>query len=245
MNLNLEEFLHQSREANNVDNLFSLYSGLLAQNGFDQLTYAITSGHNEFAADAELGLVSHNMLNGWVEHYRENAYLEIDKTTHLLRANQGVYKWNDVYQRSDLSSVQKQIFLEANEAKMFNGASISVHGPAGIKGVSIASSSVASDAPEKRQYDIMNVASFHFHLCFLSLVQSKPDKSSSTVSLTFREQEVLKWVSTGMTKQEIADKLGASVHTIDFHSRNLLNKLDANNMAAALVAALKQGLLTL
>lgn len=243
MNSRLEEFLYQGRDASSVDQLFSLYSKLFDEYGFDQLTYAITSGHKEFATDAELGLVSHNMLNGWVEHYRENTYLEVDKTTHLLRANQGIYKWEDVQQRADLSPVQRKIFLEAQEAKMYSGASISVHGPAGIKGVTITSSSQASESPNARNFDIVNVASYHFHLCFLSLVQS--NQATQTVTLTLREQEVLKWISTGIGRQEIADKLGSSIHTIDFHSRNILKKMDAKNMAAALVTALKQGLLSL
>ncbi len=243
MNSRLEEFLYQGRTASSVDNLFFLYSELLDGYGFDQLTYAITSGHNEFATDAELGLVNHNMLNGWIEHYRENAYLEVDKTTHLLRANQGLYKWENIQQRDDLSSVQKKIFLEAHEAKMYSGASISIHGPAGIKGVTIASSSQLSESPRPQDFDIVNVASYHFHLCFLSLVQS--NQVAQTVSLTLRELEVLKWISTGMGRQEIADRLDASIHTIDFHSRNILKKMDAKNMAAALVTALKQGLLTL
>lgn len=243
MHSKLEEFLYQSRVASSVDSLFSMYSELLDGYGFDQLTYAITSGHKEFVVDTEIGLVNNNMFNGWVEHYRDNAYLEVDKTTHLLRANQGLYKWENIQQRDDLSPHQRQIFLEAQEAKMYSGVSISIHGPAGIKGVTIASSSQASESPDAQYLDRMNVAFYHFHLCFLSLVQT--NRVTQTVSLTLREREVLKWISTGMGRQEIADKLDMSIHTIDFHSRNILKKTDAKNMAAALVTALKQGLLIL
>lgn len=243
MNSKLEEFLFYSAEATNVDNLFSLYSNFLDSYGFDQLGYAIASDHKEIASDVELGLVNHNMVNDWVEHYRENGYLEVDKTTHLLRANQGIYNWQDTVQRGDLSPLQCKIFDEANEAKMYQGNSISVHGPKGVIGVMIASSSQSSCAPTKHHLNIINVASYHFHLCFLSLVQST--HVSYSAPLTLKEQEVLKWLSTGMTKQEIASKVDVSVHTVDFHSRNILRKMDAKNMTSALVTAIKEGLLIL
>jgi len=243
MNSRLEDFLFYGRAADSVDNLFSLYSKFVNGFGFDQLAYAITSDHKQFANDIGLGLVNHCMPNDWIEHYRENEYLEIDKTTHLLRANPGVYNWADILVQGDLSPVQRKILHEAQDAKMYHGSSMSMHGPSGIKGVVIASSSHKSYAPDKHKLDIVNMASYHFHLCFLSLV--KPKDAPRIASLTNKEQEILKWLSNGMTKQEIADKVNVSVHTVDYHSRNILKKMDAKNMTSALVTAVKQGLLPL
>lgn len=243
MDSKLEEFLLAGREVDSTSSLFSLYSKLLDCYGFDQLMYAITSDHKQFASDAELGIVNHDMANGWVEYYRENNYLEADKTTHLVRANPGIYSWGNIAKQGDLSSLQSKIFRDAKDANMHHGNSISMHGPAGVKGVVIASSSEASYAPSKHKLDIINMASYHFHLCFLSLVQHKT--VDQITPLTNKEYEVLQWLSTGMTKQEIASKIKVSVHTIDYHSRSILNKMNAKNMTSALVTAIKRGLLSL
>lgn len=243
MELKLEQFLFESRELNTVPDLFSMCSDVFGHYGFDQLAYVIASDHKQFASDTELGLVSHNMVNDWIEHYRESDYLEADKTTQLLRANPGIYSWNEIALRGDLSPLQKKILNEANDAKMHHGNSISIYGPGGIKSFMIAYSSELSNTPNKHKLDIINLVSYHFHLCFISLVQSNP--LLQTTPLTVKEREILKWLSTGMIKQEIADKTLVSIHTVDFHSRNILKKMDAKNMTAALVTAIKEGLLIL
>ncbi len=45
------------------------------------------------------------------------------------------------------------------------------------------------------------------------------------VRLTKREQQVIDWVSEGITNKEIADKLNLSVYTVKSHIHNILEKL--------------------
>ena len=44
-------------------------------------------------------------------------------------------------------------------------------------------------------------------------------------TLTDREQEIVKWVTQGMTNKEIASRLGISDKTVKTHVRNVFNKL--------------------
>lgn len=48
-------------------------------------------------------------------------------------------------------------------------------------------------------------------------------------NLTDREQEIGICLINGMSMQQIATKLGVSVHTVDFHKRNIKNRLNSNN----------------
>jgi DNA-binding NarL/FixJ family response regulator len=61
--------------------------------------------------------------------------------------------------------------------------------------------------------------------------------------LTAREREVLSLLVDGLTKQQIADRLFVSYHTIDKHLRNIYGKLQVKTRSAAVAKALKERLL--
>lgn len=67
--------------------------------------------------------------------------------------------------------------------------------------------------------------------------------SEDRCDLTEREVEVLQMIVEGLTKQEIASRLFLSTHTVDSHLRHIYQKLHVNNRAAAVAAALRQGLI--
>lgn len=56
-------------------------------------------------------------------------------------------------------------------------------------------------------------------------------------TLTTREIEVLQLIAQGMTNAEIAEKLFVSATTIDTHRKHLLEKFNAKNTAALIMAA--------
>ena len=60
--------------------------------------------------------------------------------------------------------------------------------------------------------------------------------------LSEREIEVLKWTADGKSAQDVAQILGLSKNTIDFHIRNAILKLAAPNKTAAVVRAILMGL---
>lgn len=49
--------------------------------------------------------------------------------------------------------------------------------------------------------------------------------------ITRREKEVLLLIAKGYTTTQIADKLFVSVHTVESHRKNLMEKFDASNIA--------------
>jgi len=63
--------------------------------------------------------------------------------------------------------------------------------------------------------------------------------------LTPRELEVLRRLALGRTNKEIASELFISEETVKTHIGKVLAKLDVENRAQAIVAALKRGLVTL
>lgn len=55
--------------------------------------------------------------------------------------------------------------------------------------------------------------------------------------LTQREKEILNYIRRGMLSKEIASKLNISVHTVNRHRQNILQKLSVDNSMEAVMAA--------
>lgn len=63
--------------------------------------------------------------------------------------------------------------------------------------------------------------------------------------LTPRELEVLQLVRDGCKNKQIADQLSISENTVNFHIKNIVDKLDANDRTHAVTIAVRRGLLPL
>lgn len=69
-----------------------------------------------------------------------------------------------------------------------------------------------------------------------------PEASEESITLTYREQEVLSLAAEGKTDKEIADVLQVSLHTVKSHMRNVLAKLHVSNRYEAARYARDKGL---
>ena len=77
-----------------------------------------------------------------------------------------------------------------------------------------------------------------------------PSDVASTVAeymgqedLTAREMEVLELIREGNKNKQIADQLGISETTVNFHIKNIVGKLQAKDRTHAVTIALRRGLL--
>lgn len=64
-------------------------------------------------------------------------------------------------------------------------------------------------------------------------------------SLTSRELEVLRLIRDGFRNKQIADHLAIAETTVNFHIKNLVDKLGANDRTHAVTIALRRGLLNI
>lgn len=63
--------------------------------------------------------------------------------------------------------------------------------------------------------------------------------------LTPRELEVLQLIRDGLKNKQIADRLSISENTVNFHIKNIVDKLGANDRTHAVTIAVRRGLLGL
>ena len=72
-----------------------------------------------------------------------------------------------------------------------------------------------------------------------SLMTSDQNKDNE---LSERELEVLTYISSGLTNNEIGEKLFISGRTVETHRRNILSKLDVKNTAEMIRYAIRNNL---
>lgn len=79
------------------------------------------------------------------------------------------------------------------------------------------------------------------------VLASEPTSSDPTSpqanGLSFREREVLQLIASGMTNQEISDKLFTSKRTVETHRQNILEKTQSKNTAALIKYAMQNGMI--
>ena len=62
-------------------------------------------------------------------------------------------------------------------------------------------------------------------------------------NLTEREMEVLRLIQSGNRNKQIAEQLSLSENTVNFHVKNVMDKLQANDRAHAISIAIRRGIL--
>jgi DNA-binding NarL/FixJ family response regulator len=79
---------------------------------------------------------------------------------------------------------------------------------------------------------------------YLDQLRSEKDDEDTLDRLTRREREVLILVARGDTNNEISQKLGISVRTVERHRYNMMRKAGFRNEADVVQFAMRQGLIT-
>jgi two-component system, NarL family, response regulator NreC len=78
---------------------------------------------------------------------------------------------------------------------------------------------------------------------FISRARAEHQEDAQHPSnLSKREQEVLRYISRGLTNREIADKLSLSLNTINTHRANIMQKLNIHDTANLVRYALEKGI---
>ena len=78
---------------------------------------------------------------------------------------------------------------------------------------------------------------------FLFLTKEKESDVELKERLTAREADVLRLLARGRTYAQAAEDLGMSAHTVATHVKNAYRKLDVHSAAAAVLQAVRLGLI--
>ena len=238
--MNLEEFIHNSNQACDLNALFHIFEKGMTEIGFDQILFALMNDHPALKREAEHGVVK-NYPEEWVKYYLAQGYDHIAPVRTLSFTRTGAFTWDGIINSKTLSKKQEKMFNEAEDIKLHCGVGVALRGSGGAVAALGAASTEKGIDLTPFILDKVNLMAHQFYVCFWRLMEVQP--LTNTITLTDREMEVLKWSAQGFTKSAVGDRLNISSHTVDYHIRNAMKKIDAKNITSAIAIALNRRLI--
>ncbi|WP_081826382.1 helix-turn-helix transcriptional regulator [Candidatus Phaeomarinobacter ectocarpi] len=229
--------------------LFDVLANRLADFGFDQVAYVnfqhsadLLEGKSTDGPDgAANARRTVNYGEDWIEFYGREGYFEDDVLFDLALTNQRPIEWDQVQTSIDLTKRQQEIFDAGFDAGHRFGVTIPFHGPVGrVATLSISTSGSQSDIP--RDPVQVFALSAQFHAMFDALAGSK-ELVPPPPRLSAREYECLSWAAQGKSNRDIAQIIGISDPTVQFHMGNVMKKLKVSSRVSAVFEASRMGLL--
>ncbi len=126
------------------------------------------------------------------------------------------------------------------------GISLALHLPGGrhfLMGVDRQRELAPDDVRVTRMVADLQLLAVHAQDAAVRLLLDEAQERMNLPRLTAREREVLHWTGEGKSSWEVGTILGMSEHTVNFHLRNLMAKLDVTSKHQAVLKALSLGLL--
>lgn len=206
--------------------------------GFQHFVYALRVPTH--FADARLIMVD-GYPPGWVKHYFEQAHFDCDPVMAYCAQHVVPMCWSDL--SLEHGSQAERMMQEAAGFGLRDGVTMPLHRPQGELGIL----SLAVDAPPDEARAISQRALSHVQVLAGYLHEAVRRVSgllhNGGPNLTPREIECLRWAADGKTSGEIAQLLGLSESTANFHLNNAMRKLDVANRQHAVAKAALQGLI--
>jgi LuxR family quorum sensing-dependent transcriptional regulator len=191
--------------------------------------------------DLDDGILFNNRPSDYIEHYDKQNYTVKDPVVIALRSNVAPFTWDDV-RCQQLTKSARRIIDEGREFDAHNGLVIPILTAAG----SLALFSPCGRDPilSARAKTAVEMIGLYSHQALQRALVTGV-RENRPVSLTPREREVMKWVATGKSDDEISGILNIGRETVTTHLENAKRKLDATRRTYAVVQALRYGEITL
>ncbi|TDY16705.1 LuxR family transcriptional regulator/LuxR family quorum-sensing system transcriptional regulator SolR [Paraburkholderia sp. BL6665CI2N2] len=175
----------------------------------------------------------------WIKKYQQSGYAKIDPIMHFRGEAGDCLQWSS--QRLASSS---DFLTDARNHGLEGGVTFSFPAITGVSAlVSLARRSGDFTDPEVKGVRL-SLFSMEAQLrgVFYRLLSNKKSFFPN-ISLSGREQDVLKYTADGRKAEEIAELLYVTTSTVHFHIQNAINKLEAKNKTEAAIKAALWGLI--
>jgi hypothetical protein len=220
--VSLLDFIERSNQCNSKEDLIQVFEHTIADLGFDKFVYSLMRGSFSKTGRTQHG-VARSYPENWMAHYVEKNYINNDPTYRYALRHKGAFAWRHLQNVVPLTKNEKSVMDEAEDAGLYSGVSLSVHGPLGeVMGFGFASNAPKPE-PSKNQMSMLHAAANQFHLVFSGLDQ---DIEEPELALSDRQRDVLQWSALGKSRSVVAEILGISDDTVNDHFR-LIFKADS------------------
>lgn len=235
MERRLEDFIAAVSAAGSIEAVGAALEAELRAEGFENLVFAETRN------GALRDLVWASLPDGYARTYLEEGWGDIDPVLRKAMASTRAFSWESVNRPDAISRAQRRFFSECAEMGVRSGLTIPLHGPGGR--VDLLSLSMREkDAPAAPRLRHLHAVSMQAWLRRSELAEPP---AVAPPKLSPREIECLKWLREGKSNWEISQILAISEKTAEFHVGNIMKKFQAESRLAAVILALRAGVIPL
>lgn len=190
--------------------------------------------------------VSEN-IRAWHEYYLAQNFEEVDSDLKKARQNILPIYWELKQQLKTAKTLrEKQLRQDAIQlkVKVEKGLSIPIHGPDGDFAILLLQQCQQEKGLEsyaQQEFNWLALGYLYYQFVRNFLLKEKPKQVGH--DLTQRELQCLRLAAQGLTAQEIAQQIGLTCRTVNFHWQNIQKKLGARNKTQSIHLAQIKGLL--
>jgi LuxR family quorum sensing-dependent transcriptional regulator len=171
----------------------------------------------------------------WFVRYQSEGHFLHDPCAARSRVAAEPFFWHQL-PAEGLTAHGRLVMGEAAEFGLKDGLCVPIHIPlAGPAVVTAASNRIEIPPGALPLIETLCVHTFRK----LSSLETGSDNEDAA-PLTPRERELLQWSAQGKSTDDISCILGVTANTVESHQRNIRSKLDAINVAHAIVKALRR-----
>ncbi|HTM81553.1 helix-turn-helix transcriptional regulator [Asticcacaulis sp.] len=236
-----EDFVDATHGAASRERLYELLTLAVGSYGFDGLNVSIMQDWQLAPSNTGFGLVNTYPLV-WQEEYVEKKLYRLDPVAQCAIGTFGAFQWRDLNRLIGLQANQHAFLRRADRAGLHHGIGLPFSGPGSqIGGIALAT----SETKLKRPVNLGLLMAFanQFYREYKRIAGIVAIDRPLRVSLSERERQVLTRIGHGRTNHEIGLFLNMKPRTVEFHVRNIFDKLEVTSRAEAVYVALAYGLI--
>ncbi|MGN6684780.1 MAG: LuxR family transcriptional regulator [Devosia sp.] len=231
------ELLESINRAPDQASILKQMQGVAADNGYNHF---IISGLPPRGVGVEAFVLAAHWPDSWYSRYFERDYTQFDPVARNCFQTILPFYWSEApFDRSD-DLMARRVMNEAEDCGLKAGFCVPIHTQDGMQGcVSFGGDTLDLDPNSRNAIHLVST------YAFARLRALRRPARLDMPKLTGREVEVLKWMSHGKSSEDIADLLGLSHRTVEFHYNNASRKLGTMNRTHAVAEALRYNLIPL
>lgn len=236
----MKDVLHFIVEAKEVESVWSLLTGAMAEHGFDRLFYGFT----RFRTTSGLGnprdmMILSNHNDAYVQEFLKEPVFNVAPMVVWAAAHTGEMSWSWVARnKKSLSAAQHDVLALNRSHGVVAGYTISFPDSSVRAAAALALTARAGmSQDEVDAYWLENGRDINLICQIAHLKMSSLPFPQTVDRLSTRQREVLEWVSDGKTMQDIAAIVGLTPATVEKHLRNAREALEVDTTAQAVVKA--------
>lgn len=231
--LELYSTISEIDDACSTDRVLEIFRTVLARYGFH--SFLVTGLPVPQDSDWHRAILCDGWSPEWFARYESERHFLHDPCAARSRLAAEPFLWHELPVDS-LTARGRLVMNEASEFGMNDGLCVPIHVP--LSGPAVVTA--ASDRIEIPPGTFPLVEAICVHTFRkLSALEVRADEERAP-PLTPRERELLQWSAQGKSTDDISCILGVTTNTVESHHRNIREKLDAINVAHAIVKALRR-----